>query len=375
MRALIAAADVPPRLRDALGALGIEPACLQPPRALVLAWRIARRAACASVPAKMSARAAFERGWSAYAAARIAKERPDFVVGDLAVGRSLLGVRRLDVLVLTRGTADGLHAALDAEAARSPTLAAHLTNFRASPDDCALERRVVHDAARVVALSSWIADTASDAGATDVAIVPPSLRAPAAPSACSAVRARSPSIVAKPTRAMDAANANALRVLVAGVLIGRHGARPMLDVARQLGRAIDVTFAGRVADERSAIARWAGHFRVTDAKTFDEALDAADVLAAPWVIDGRCREVEHALARGVPVVATRAAGIDTTTSGALVVEAGSTESLAAALVSLRDPSARAALSEASSDERAGRDEAQTSKRFAAALVDARGPSA
>ncbi|MCC7541835.1 MAG: hypothetical protein IT379_36790 [Deltaproteobacteria bacterium] len=350
MRASIATGATPLDLESVLRRRGVDASVLVPPSPLVLAWRLARKAARSSVPAKMVARAGFERAWGLHAASRILSEQPDLVIADLATARALEGRRTVDVLVLTRGTTDALHDALDAEAERSPELRAHLTNFRASSDERATERRLVASAGRVLASSRWIGDSASAAGARDVRIVPPALREEggAARASC---------------------GPGPLRVLVAGVLIGRHGARPMLDAARALGRAVEVTFAGRIADDRAAIARWAGHFRLANAPTFERALDDADVLVAPWIIDGRSREVDVALSRGVPVVGTSAAGVDADTHGALRVDAGSGAALVDALGALASGDVRAHLASETARSRASRSDAATLARTTAALFD------
>ena len=122
-------------------------------------------------------------------------------------------------------------------------------------------------------------------------------------------------------------------------LIGRNGAHALLECARRMEGAIELVIAGRVADDPCAVRAYAGLFRCAP----EAPLGWADVVVAPHLIDGYSREVERALARRIPVVATEAAGIDMQMPGVIAVSPGSGYEIARTLEALRHPVARGRL--------------------------------
>jgi len=307
---------------QSLAARGARVSVRRPSQSWTLAWRLARRFVRSSVAARMAARAGYERAFAVVAQREIARRAHDVVVTDLAVARGTGRVRGgRHVLILERGPAAAIHAALDAELDRAPAFARHLRNFRASAAACARETEAISGADRVLVPSLWIARAAGTRPHT-VTVAPPHPRP---------VWWRG-----------QYARGRRLRVLVPGPLIGRNGARPLLECARAMVGEIEVRVAGRVADDPQAVAPYAGLFEVA-AGRFEDECAWADVVVAPWLIDGYCREVAVALASGIPTIATEATGVDLTTPGVLVVDEGSTEALVTAIAALRGDDVRAAL--------------------------------
>jgi hypothetical protein len=298
---------------SAYGAL--LPNVVRPQRALMFAMRAARRLVRKSVLGRMLVRAAFEELlghliWD------------DHVVADLAVARVLaVRDRPADVVLMERGTFDAIHAALDAEADRAPAFAPHLRKYRASATACAAERLALKCARRVIAASQWIAAAARAAGAKEVVVIPPPISPVEGP------------------RVYNPRGDAPLRVLAPGPLIGRNGAHALLECARRMEGAIELVIAGRVADDPCAVRAYAGLFRCAP----EAPLGWADVVVAPHLIDGYSREVERALARRIPVVATEAAGIDMQMPGVIAVSPGSGYEIARTLEALRHPVARGRL--------------------------------
>ena len=313
-----------PALEASFARRGARVTRAQPPCAAGIASRVARRLTRGSVAARMAIRDTVEGAWAWLAARQAARRGHDLVIADLAVARAM-GARGSTprLLLLERGPADAIHAALDAEIERAPDFRAHLALYRATADRCRQEREAIAAANHVLVPSRWIARAARAATATAVTVVPP----PVAPSA-----PRRPPVTAAP-----------LRVWVPGVLIGRCGAHPLLECARRLGRDLEIRVAGRAADDPNVLAS----FRVpilTGAGPLQASSAWADAVVAPWIVDGYCAEAAGAAAAGVPTAMTEAAGGDLLSPGVRLLREGRVDSLMDALEELRCPDRRAALS-------------------------------
>jgi hypothetical protein len=273
----------------------------------------------------MAVRAAYESIFGAICARALGHIERDLVVADLAVARELSerGIF-VDVILLGRGTSLAIHDALDAEAERAPAFSSHLCNYRASRARIDAELLALSRAGRVVAASGWIARSASRAQPKRISTVEPPLRSPAG-------LAARPHMLSGP-----------VRVLVPGALIGRNGAHAMLECAQKLEHQIELRFSGRAADDPRALEPYRGLFALMSAP-LPQLLSWADVVCAPYLIDGYSREVDLALGHRVPVIATAAAGIEPRIPGTVCIREGSAQAIEHALLAIRHPVGRGRL--------------------------------
>jgi hypothetical protein len=315
----------------ALGARGARVTLWLPPAPLTLAWRVSRRLAGGSVAARMAVRDGYAAAFAALAARQIAARRHDVVITDLATARAVPRGTAHHVLLLERGTSDAIHSALDAESARAPEFREHLHRYRASAAACQRERDAIASAHRVVASSHWIARSARAAGARAVRVVAP----------------LAPPFPWRPAPRSE----RAIRVLAPGPLIGRNGAHALLECAYWMDTSVELQIAGRVADDPEVVRPYVPYFR-TSALRFEECCREADIVVAPWLIDGYCHDVARAIASGIPVIATEATGAERAPRVGLVRE-GSVQDLVVALEAFRAdrwPDAPAARSESGTEQ-------------------------
>jgi glycosyltransferase involved in cell wall biosynthesis len=185
-----------------------------------------------------------------------------------------------------------------------------------------LERRVARRAAVTLAASADLAARARALGATDVRVAP--VAAPAV-----VPTGRDPEL-GRPL------------VLSIGRLHPQKGYDVLVEALPLLGDAV-VAVAGegplREELERAAPqVRWLGH-----RSDVGDLLAAADVVVLPSVWEARSLTVQEAMRAGVPLVATAVGGLPALVEdGAVLVPAGDSAALGAAVRSLLDDPVRAA---------------------------------
>lgn len=206
----------------------------------------------------------------------------------------VLGGRRFDVL-MTRPPLTMLHAALD-RAARLHPHSPTLGDFRADPAWLEVERAALAAAERIVTPHADIARAFGER----------------------AVRlgwARPPQTPPQPARPGDAA----VRVWFPASTLGRKGAYELREALR--GLPVALVLGGPVLEGADF---W-------DRETARGGLDDADLVVAPAHVETSPRRLLAALARGVPVIASEACGLDPE-PGLTVVPTGDAIALREAIV-------------------------------------------
>lgn len=266
--------------------------------ARVLAW-LSRRHAPAWRRSVLAVHDARARAW----AATLPHDCDELVVpldwlAALACDGALQG-RRYRVL-MTRPPLAWLHQELDDAAARQPK--ASLGEYRASRPRVALEMHALHDATRLVTPHAALADRLQAQWPGKLIRLEWQPPAPAP------------------------ATARGRRVLLPAPALARSGAVELLEACQALGLGLDVLGTAH----ETSIAIDGGQVRVAD--SHDPWHDVGVVAWPSWVSVAPRRLLE-ALARGIPVVATRACGLPPGTPGVRWVPAGDEAALVRAVAS------------------------------------------